>query len=169
MARRLVTRRRRGRDRAYRDADQAIRRDYGARGTQHFYVRTPPHETSSMKFGTSPRSVPGAGARSTPREPTAPLLSAAPRDARPILEGLISPVASPTDALTAPDEARQYRLYGPGSRHTQMDEVHIYDPQQPFRYFTVRIDGTVMDDDGRRRRTPDARPRQRSYGMSSAS
>jgi len=67
-------------------------------------------------------------------EPTAPLHSAAPRDARPILEGLISPVASPTDALTELDEAGQYIYTVQGVIQYRWTISNIYGPQQPFRY-----------------------------------
>jgi len=109
---RLVTRQRRGRDRTHGDADQVLRRDYGSRRWSRYpgllYTDPPLQEASSMGIGASPRSVPGAGARATTLGAYGPTSFSGSEGRSTHPGGLISPVASPTDALTELDDAGQY-------------------------------------------------------------
>jgi len=97
--------------------------------TQDYSIRIPPtlQEASSMEIGTSPRSVPGAGARKQHWEPTAPRHSAAPRDAPPIREGSSAP--SPRlRTLSRSGTRGPVHLHGPGGRKILMDDIQLYDP-----------------------------------------
>jgi len=77
---------------------------------------------------------------------------AAPGDTRTVPEGFLNPVVNPGDAVSELEEAGQYLFtVQEVVDYYQLraaDDIQHYDPQQPFRYSTVRLGDTVMDVEG---------------------